>query len=252
LICPQSIFDSVQHRELNGDWPVLCHELGHAVTWFRFGEGIGRLKCCRPDICLKSAVALWPRTDGLEKLWSSPEYAKPYAERLLAGEIAARRALGNIRTDQICSKGLPVNSGIDCLAKTIAHTNPTSDLAKEDVYKVLTLAINNAQSDWCAWVGARLSCAGAVVNRHWAAFEQIARKLEPKLPEVGQSCVWEGIELMAEMERCGINSGKFPAVAIVYSQDEGLIGRSKEVCAGDGSMKIICRYVKNPAEQNQC
>lgn len=247
-----SLFDCSQYIEFNNDRVVLSHELGHVVTWLHLGEGIGRLKCCRrADNQLMPHVALWPRKDEFEKLFS-PEYAQPFAERLLAGEIAARHAL-NMRTDQICSKGLPVDSTCDNLACVLRQINDTGgDLAKEDVVKVLTLALQNAPSDWRTWIADRFNRANAVVHENWGAIHQIAQKLESRLPAVGKSRVWTGGEIIACLERCGVFSGKRPAVEIVFNdQPGGFLTKLRRFLQEMGPNGIICRYVDNPAERMQ-
>jgi hypothetical protein len=224
------------------------------LTWFRLGEGIGRLKCCRrADNQLVPHVELWPRTDEFEKLLSSPVYAQPYAERLLAGENAARRALGK-RTDQICSKGLPVDGETKHLACVLAPImDGEGDLAKEDIVKVLALALNNAQSDWRAWIGERLSRVEAVVHQNWAAIDRLARSLEPHLPAAGKCYVWGGVDLVGGMEHCGVHSGTQPAVEIVFrGQGERLLTKLRRFVRRRRPGKFICRYVKDPAEQKRC
>lgn len=201
-----SLFDP-EKVDFNDDYVVLCHELGHVVTWFLYGEEIGPIQCRRCADNLIEARLILPPNKKLKELLNTPEYAEKFAERLLAGEIAARHAFGK-RTDQICSKGLPVDDGTEQLAQTIDQTDPNSNLAKEDIFKVLNLAINHGQSDWYAWIGERMSCAGEVVNQNWAAIDQIARRLEPSLPTVGKSHCWMKDELHVEMKKCGVLSGK--------------------------------------------
>jgi len=199
------LFDPENIDDFNADYVVLCHELGHVITWFCYGEEIGCLKCCRCTDNLIEARVTLPPNAKLDELLHTPKYAMKFAERLLAGEISARHALGK-RTDQICSKGLPVGDGPDQLAKAIAQTNPNSNLAKEDVFKVLQFAINHGQSGWYAWIVERMSRARDVVNQNWAAIDQIARRLEPRLPAIGKTQVWTKDELLAEMKKCGIHS----------------------------------------------
>lgn len=79
------------------------------------------------------------------------------------------------------------------------------NLAKEDIFKVLQLAINHGKSDWYAWIVERMGCAGEVVNQNWAAIDQIARRLEPCLPAIGNSGVWTKAELLAEMKNYGVH-----------------------------------------------
>jgi len=201
-----SVFDS-ERVDFTDDYVVLCHELGHVITWFCYGEEIGPLECRRcTDNLIKAQVTLPPNAK-LKELLNTPKYAKKFAERLLAGEIAARLSIGK-RTDRVCSKGLPVGDGTEQLAKTIAQTNPNSDLAKEDIFKVLQLAINQGQSGWYAWIVERMNNAGEVVNQNWVAIDQIARRLEPSLPAIGESKVWTKDELLAEMKKCGVHAGK--------------------------------------------
>lgn len=243
----QPLFDHSEYPELNKDFAILRHELGHAVTWFHFGEGIGRLNCCRcPDKQLNAGVALWPREGQYELLWKSPKYAKPYAERLLAGEIAARRAPG-MTTSKICSKGLPVDSDTCVLANTLARIDPNCDLAKEDIFKVLTLAINHAQSGWREWVGERLTRASAVVEQYGTAIDQIARKLERHLPTAGKSRIWPGFQIISEMRRCGVQSDKQPPVEIVFNGQRGnFLTRLRRFMQEMGRNGIVCRYVDYP------
>ena len=204
----KSIFDP-RKIDFNNDHVVLCHELGHVVTWFCYGQEIGSIDCRRCTDNLIEAGLILPPNDKLGELLCEPKYAKQFAERLLAGEITARHALGNIRTDQVCSKGLPVRADTDHLAKTIVdQTNRNSNLAKEDVFKAIHLAINHAQSGWYAWIVERMNNAGEVVNQNWVAIDQIARRLEPSLPAIGESKVWTKDELLAEMKKCGVHAGK--------------------------------------------
>ncbi len=200
-IFTMSLFDQSEYTEFNGDHVVLCHEIGHVVVWFHFGEAIGPLKWRRNSGgLLMPSVALWPRSCGIERLYLSPDYAKPYAERLLAGEITARRVLG-MRTDQICSKGLPVERMSNYLASELAQITETEDFVNEDIVKVLKLAFNNAQSGWRAWVAERLGQANSLVDENWTAIKRMAQKLKRRLPRDEKPCVWPGLEMINKMER---------------------------------------------------
>jgi hypothetical protein len=243
------LFDVSLHSEFDRPNVVIRHELGHAVTWFHFGEAIGRLKCCRrADGQLLPRVALWPRANNIEKL-KSPEYAEPLVERLLAGEISARRTL-KMRTDQICSRNLPVTGDSNHLAYVLNQIDDNDDLAKEDIVKVLTLALNNAQQDWRAWITERMIRANELVDQNWTAIDQIALKLEARLPAAGKSRIWTGGELIARMSRYGVHSRKNPAVEIVYNDNHGgLLTRMKRFLQEMGPRGIICRYEDDPGEE---
>ena len=204
-----SLFDRSKHTEFNQDYVVLCHELGHIITWLCYGEEIISLTCKRSDTdnLLEPHVKLRPPNDQKELL-DSPNYVKQYAEHLLAGEISARRACGKL-TIQICSKGLPVGADSKQLRCFLQQKiDEKASVTNEDIFKVLCLAFKNAKSDWYAWIGERMKCAGAIVDQNWAAIDQIARRLEPSLPATGKSHVWTKDELIAEIMSCGINLEK--------------------------------------------
>ena len=139
------IFDTNPPAALNKDIPVLCHEIGHAVTWFSFGEAIGPLKLRRDSTTnqLKASVVLWPRDGNLQSL-NSHEYAEPLAERLLAGDSAARKKL-SLMTDNISIDGVTIDA-ITNIYGIIKQLD-----IEHDASKVLQLAYNAAHSNWHSW-----------------------------------------------------------------------------------------------------
>jgi hypothetical protein len=169
------LFDSSQHPEFGEGWVVLRHELGHIVVWFRCGEAIGPLTIQRyPNGSLRAGSVLWPRKGDRTRLVLR-EYAEPLAERLLAGESAARKALGT-RTDQICTDGIQVDTNSH-LPNILNQMDERTDIGN-----VLFIPQQHSIPNWYQWVEARLKNADSVVDAHWTAIDQIARCLEPLLP----------------------------------------------------------------------
>jgi len=213
------MFDTRPPETLNQDKCVVCHEIGHAVTWFSYGEAIGPLlfqRIIRTDgrDQLLAKVTCWPR-NGDEQALLTKEYAEPWAERKLAGDIAARLAHGNIPTDQITAEGIVFrpSSSVPAIINQLPE--------EHDLKMVLKLARNNAHDQWLAWVAARFQRAAGVVNENWHRIESIAMHLQTKLPErVGRRCI-QGTDLIALMAKAGVRSRKAPPVEIVFNDNVG-------------------------------
>ena len=82
------MFDPHQHLELNADAAVVRHELGHAALWLVHGGAIGRLQMRRVRGQLYAGIRLERRT---REIGDADQLYERTAERLLAGEVAARR-----------------------------------------------------------------------------------------------------------------------------------------------------------------
>src|SRR5258708_40182468 len=82
-----SPFTLLEDADWNRDSAVLWHELGHALVWFFHGGGIGGLRFTRAtDGVLEAGLMCGPRPGQTE----TSAFIDAVAERLLAGEVAAR------------------------------------------------------------------------------------------------------------------------------------------------------------------
>ena len=101
------LFDPATHDEFNDDPVVVCHEAGHAVIWFSFGEKIDSIVFRRTLNGLIGTARI--SCHALEPAQTKSN-AKFYVERLLAGESAGRQILPDIPKDRICSFGVSIKA----------------------------------------------------------------------------------------------------------------------------------------------
>jgi hypothetical protein len=214
------IFDTNPPESLNSDRAVICHEVGHAVTWFSLGEAVGSLKMLRRASRnqLTASVILWPRNGNYDTLFSK-EYAKPWAERLLSGDLATRMELG-LETNKISTDAVMID------ANSSIHDVIGQLDVKHDVSKVLQLAHNAARSNWHSWLMERLANAKQILAENWAAMTAIARSIEHLRPQAGASACLPGTTLITMMRQKRVLSAKTPAIEIVY---KGSIGNAKTI-----------------------
>jgi hypothetical protein len=236
------LFDTARHRELEVGPVVLRHELGHIVVWFWRGEAIGPLTISRyPDGSVGASSVLWPRC-GDRRLLNSRKYAEPLAERLIAGESAARKAVGTLPKDQICTGGVIIDAK-SCLPDILNQMDERSDIGN-----LLFIPQAHSIANWYDWVAVRLKNAVSIVDAHWAAIDQIARWLEPNLPQPGRETAMPGIDLIDLLRGCGVEPGRKPAVEVADKDVKAASKtRWKRVrrffgCGG----WTICRYVNGP------
>lgn len=184
-ILPAYPFVPYEEHGWNADPVVLRHELGHATIWFYYGGGIGRLLLQRSsdgllEPCCKSA----PSSPTQEV---TPEFIDAVAERLLAGEVAARIHLG-LQPDQVTLRKLTSNyfqMGIRAI--DVAQT--MSESTREDVYRVLDLADQYHPDDWQEWIRLRLASCEEVLHQYWSILEGAAVRFTPAIPRRWGTCV---------------------------------------------------------------
>ena len=238
------VFDTNPPETLNRDRCVVRHEVGHAVTWFSFGEAIGPMFLCRKTGSdqLLAKVACWPRNGDREALLNK-DYAEPWAERLLAGDIAGRLAHGGISTNRISADGVILN------AVYTVHDIIKQFPENHDVKMVLMLAHNTAREEWQMWVAARLERAAKVANENWHRIESIAKQLEHKLPLQGNPVCIQGTDLIALMNKAGVQSRKNHAIEIVYTNNVGNYGvKARRFYRYLGSHGTVSLYVDAPKD----
>jgi hypothetical protein len=169
------------HVGLEEDHVVLRHEIGHFVTWFLYGGGIGPLRLRRqPDGRLLAAVKVGPRSADERE---TPAFIDAVAERLLAGEIAARQHLE--MCDWQVSIGDPRVVLFDAATqigrvRTVCHR----DLA--DTTNLLSLAEQHHPDDWWQWIENRLLHVRALLGSRAQLIEVLAKRLGPLVPSAGE------------------------------------------------------------------
>jgi hypothetical protein len=161
--------------ELDEDETVVRHELGHALVWLDQGNVVERICFTRTANLLLRGVTKVKLPDGWSEARLRKERPEQLAERILAGEIAAREynelAHGEICTDLVL---LP-NSELGAVL-TGQSENPDDDI------KALFLAHEAAGLGWYVWLCERHAAARARVLTHWAALENAAENVLADLP----------------------------------------------------------------------
>ena len=200
-----NLFDHIRPREFNRDDVVVCHELGHTVTWFSYGRTVGAMRFTRSseDGLLEGRAAfvnppsLACRTD-----------AEHLAERRLAGDSAARRRL-NMRRDQISTVDVVVTRDTDIPALLrVANTNDDAmwaiwaayETARPNWYEPWLVRLG-AEPMWHRWLRVRLDQAISIVDTNWDGIERIAQVLIPRLPAPGHELNITAAELIPLLER---------------------------------------------------
>lgn len=194
----KKLFDPKDRQKLHSDGAVLRHELGHALTWFGFGGRVDKITFIRLHQTSRtsSQYLLTGRTrynfrNGIPE--ESADNAEMFAQRILAGESAARKWAGMNR-NSICTGGLEIRRGSNVRAILSAQAdNP------DDFIGILRLAERWGQSDWHYWISSMLSRARIRVDANWAAIQCIASEHEHRLPSnPGDFYEIDGEALMAK------------------------------------------------------
>lgn len=211
-------FVPAEDADWNDDGAVLRHELGHALVWFVHGGGLGRLRLARAnDGLLEAGVVTGPRPGQTD----TPAFIDSTAERLLAGEAAARRHLG-IPGGRISLRGLqeprlPAGARPDEIAAAFAEVGHASDgrVMLGDVAKILSLADQYHQADWRTWIRERLAAAEHILSTQWAVLGAVAVRFERGLPRrPRQEVVVSAQDLIAAFESAGAKPTAEGPVAI--------------------------------------
>jgi hypothetical protein len=178
------LFDPIIPQEFENDVVVVAHEAGHVVTWFCMGERIELMEFTRILEGLKGRTRIGFHVPHAA---DSEGNARCFAERLLAGEAAGRRAVHDLPKDRICSFGVnadTLDNVDDVLAKLFEFQgrNGCSPNENLDVTQVVRLARRHAGARWHEWVAERLKGAQARVDANWAAIDALVIWLAPKIP----------------------------------------------------------------------
>ena len=235
------LFDHQSHTEFNPDRVVVIHELGHAVTWFSYGEGVGRMKFTRGQDGLLCAKTLLEFRD-LNSHASDQQAACYAVERMLGGESAARRAVG-FRRDQICSDRIPITSDND-LRRLLR--NRIYDNRKSDFFNVLRLTASCDPPDWHTWLQERLVNAQRAVDANWEPIVKIARKIVKRLPKnTRRNYYCWGTNLIASLQGAGVSTRLRPALEILEQGEiGGLWTNLKRFRRRFGKKRIVSRFMQ--------
>ncbi|MEI7728105.1 MAG: hypothetical protein WCO56_00925 [Verrucomicrobiota bacterium] len=135
-----NLFADCRPQEFDRDDVMVYHELGHMVTWFSYGREIGAISFKRSrEGRLSEAKAANVNPPSL----ACKQDAEQFAERILAGESAARRKLGNITRDQISTMEIEITPNTNILALVhVAHT-------KERAAQLIFEEYSKGKQDWC-------------------------------------------------------------------------------------------------------
>lgn len=169
------------HRDFEMDHAVVQHEVGHLVTWFLLGGGIGPMRFERQgDHRLLGAVRFGPRNLDAKE---TPDFIDAVAERLLAGEIAARRHLG--KCDWQISLGDPTTVLLTPThSASFARARCHADLL--DARNLLSLAEQHHADSWWPWMEDRIRSVRRRLELHWPAVGKLAARIAPYVPDHGE------------------------------------------------------------------
>ena len=146
-----NLFADSQPQDFDRDDVIVCHELGHTVTWFSYGREIGAIRferSIRGNLSKAGAANVNPPSLACK------QDAEQFAERLLAGRSAARRKLGNITRDQISTMNIEVTPNTNIRA--LVHVVNTEDRVMQAIFRELI----SGKPDWyrsaCICLGGRI------------------------------------------------------------------------------------------------
>jgi hypothetical protein len=200
----RKLFDAKDRQRLHHDGAVLRHELGHAIAWFCVGGKVERITFTRLKWASGTSTQ-YPLMGRTELSYAngtaeeSAENAELVAERILAGESAARKWAGMSR-NSICTGGLKISRNCDLDAILMAHGN-----SPEDFISVLGLAVKWGKSEWSSWIRSRLKAVRALVDANWGVIQHLASKHERSLPtKLGDIYEIDGERLMGELRTLSV------------------------------------------------
>lgn len=186
--------------ELNDDETVVRHELGHALVWLGHGNLVERVRFARTSDLLLCGGMRVKLSEGWNEERLRNESPGQLAERILAGEIAARN----------------YNDLADGEVYTDLHLRPDSDLAAAlrgqennpaDDIKALFLAHEVAGSGWYLWLCERHAAARVRVLQRWDELDNAAENVLADVPlRAGEELLIEGA-CVARLLGFDLNSG---------------------------------------------
>jgi hypothetical protein len=156
------------------------HELGHAAVWYFHGGAVGRLKMSRMGRQLGAGVRQRSRSGEVGDIET---YFERVTERLLAGELAARRHLG-LPLDQVSiGASRPVGPAATWSPFDVfgSFENPS-----EDVARAVHVAARHAL--WVEWLMERLAAAAKIIEEQWQAIDHAATELTTNVPRADGGC----------------------------------------------------------------
>jgi hypothetical protein len=193
------MFDPCLHVELDEPAAVVRHEVGHAAVWFHHGGAIGRLRLTRlVDGRLAAGVRLHGRTSKPPDVMA---YFETCAERLLAGELAARRHVG-LPTNRISVEDPSVLRGGPS-AWSCLEVIWSFDRVDHDAARAVQIAAHEQQ--WLSWLERRLSAADHILAERWTSIDSVSAELLSSVPRrLGSSFRISGSLLIDLMRRHGL------------------------------------------------
>lgn len=181
-------FSNIWPACFNEDDSVVRHELGHAFVWLSGGGAIEHVRFTRAFDRLLGGGMKMTVPDGWDEERFFAEKSDLLAERVLAGEIAAREHNG-LPQGVVCSE-LPLTPTSDlAFLLTGKHNHQTDDI------KALFLAHESAKANWYEWMRARHSSAVLVIQRHFEVIDIAADVFAGEVP------LWEGDEVLIDGAR---------------------------------------------------
>lgn len=192
--------------EFERDDVVLRHEAGHIVSWFIFGGGIGPLRLLRrEDGKLVGGVLFGPPS---AKQTEDAAFIDACAERLVAGELAARGYLG--LPDWQLSSGDDYAS-LHTATRHVSVVRERLDPTLIDARKVLDLAEDHHPQAWWSWLQERLLVTSSVLRAHEPKVAALAECLRSGVPtKQGES---ERLTSGTDVVRWGYEVGLQPALS---------------------------------------
>jgi hypothetical protein len=210
-----NIFDPRIPDELSGDFPAAFHEAGHAVLWLSCGGIVQRFRFRRNQRGLLGGKTVLAFPPG--QVADTERNACLAAERLLAGECAARAALvgqgKKFSREHVCSYEVVVDpkGKFEAVIQGLDEFRLKLNLKGEfDIAGVVGLAGKWGGANWYAWVCERLMVARRRVDANWEAITDVAGRLLIRvLPKgAGPVIIVEGEELdrvLSELHLQGAN-----------------------------------------------
>jgi hypothetical protein len=215
MLSQPGLFDPKIHNELNGVEPVLHHEAAHAVTWVVCGGWSDSIRFMRTE---NGLLGVTNYSDCLQQLEINENNDCLEVERILAGEVAARRVLPTLSPDKICSYEIQIQPS-DNIRQVLCKLRRVQQVAsravgvggaKLDLVKVLETVQKFNRKDWYGWMEERLNNAKTRVDANWTVIERLASWLKQQLQPLGDQTpvIIEGKTVGVEIKRLGVTPGQ--------------------------------------------
>ena len=170
------MFESQHHLPLGQLRDVAYHEAGHIVVAEHHGQLAREVRAVASDPgALRSSYFACASLTWQQR-----------AERILAGDLAARRLLG-LSTHRITLPHTPAalaRAGTSLPA--LRFTCPV-DAKNHDGMRVVEGADRVAGGQWLAWIGDRVDAVDRILADRWTCVELLASKLEAEMRRAPQA-----------------------------------------------------------------